>query len=178
MLIQDVAREFFVYLDAEQGCSPSTTAAYRSDLKLFSEFLNNRETPPEVEAVTPDVLRSYVAAMSAQGLAASTRARRLHALRSLWRYLELADVVNENPTRKIATPKRDERLPSYLTVEEAALLIAACDDNHYVDLAFRDRAILTVLVYQGLRRAELLGLGLNDVNVASMTLLVRRGKGG
>jgi site-specific recombinase XerD len=178
MLIQDVAREFFVYVNAERGCSPATISAYRSDLKLFCEFLRERGTPPEVEAVTPDVLRSYVAAMSASGLAPATRARRLHALRSLWRYLELADLVNENPTRKIATPKRDQRLPSYLTVEEAALLIGACDDNHYVDLAFRDRAILTVLIYQGLRRAELLGLGLNDVNVASMTLLVRRGKGG
>lgn len=178
MLIEDVAREFFVYLDAEQGCSPASIAAYRSDLKLFCEFVEARETPPDVEAITPDLLRSYVAAMSAQGLAPATRARRLHALRSLWRYLELADLVNQNPTRKIATPKRDQRLPSYLTVEEAGRLLAACDENHYVDLAFRDRAILTVLIYQGLRRAELLGLGLNDVDLTSMTLLVRRGKGG
>ena len=85
MLIQDVASEFFVYLDAEQGCSPATIAAYRSDLKLFREFLSERETPLEVKDVTPDVLRTYVAAMSAQGLAPATRARRLHALRSLWR---------------------------------------------------------------------------------------------
>jgi len=178
MLIEDMAREFFVYLDAEQGCSAATIAAYRSDLKLFREFLQNDETRPIIEAVTPDVLRRYIAAMSAQGLAAATRARRLHALRSLWRYLELTDLVNENPTRKIATPKRDQRLPSYLTVEEAGRLLAACDDNHYVDLAFRDRAILTVLIYQGLRRAELLGLGEGDVDLKAMTLLVRRGKGG
>ncbi|NLO04753.1 MAG: tyrosine-type recombinase/integrase [candidate division WS1 bacterium] len=178
MLIEDAAREFFVYLHAEKGCSPATVAAYRSDIKLFCEFLRDRETPPEIEAVTQDLLRNYVASMSALGLSPATRARRLHALRSLWRYLELVDLVIENPTRKIATPKRDQRLPSYLSVEEAGALLAACDDNHYVDLAFRDRAILTVLIYQGLRRAELLGLGLNDVDLASLTLLVRRGKGG
>lgn len=178
MLIEDAAREFFVYLDAEKGCSPATIEAYRSDLKLFRKFLRSDGTSQAIEEITPEVLRRYIAAMSSAGLAASTRARRLYALRSLWQYLETADLVSSNPTRKVATPRREQRLPTYLSAEECARLLAACDDNHYVDLAFRDRAILTVLIYQGLRRAELLGLRLGDVNLDAMTLLVRRGKGG
>lgn len=178
MLIEDVAREFFVYLDAEKGCSPATIEAYRSDLKLFREFLRDDGTVPHVGAITPEVLRRYIADMSAGGLAASTRGRRLYALRSLWNYLERADLVSDNPTRKVATPRREQRLPAYLSAEECTRLLAACDDNHYVDLAFRDRAILTVLICQGLRRAELLGLRLGDIDADAMTLLVRRGKGG
>jgi site-specific recombinase XerD len=178
MLIEDVAREFFVYLDAEKGCSPATVQAYRSDLKLFRKFLQADETPSEVESITPAVLRRYIANMSEDGLAAATRGRRLYALRSLWNYLEQADLVRGNPTRKVATPRREQRLPNYLSTEECARLLAACDSNHYVDLAFRDRAILTVLIYQGLRRAELLHLKIGDVDFGAKTLLVRRGKGG
>lgn len=178
MLIEDAAREFFMYLHAEKGCSPATIDAYRSDLKLFLEFLQADETSLVVAAITPEVLRRYIAAMTAGELAASTRGRRLYALRSLWKYLEEADLVADNPTRRIATPRREQRLPTYLSAEECARLLAACDRNHYFDLAFRDRAILTVLIYQGLRRAELLGLQLRDIDVEGMTLLVRRGKGG
>ncbi len=178
MLIEDVAREFFVYLDAEKGCSPATIEAYRSDIRLFSQLLRSTGHTPEVEAITPEVLRQYLAAMSTAGLSASTRARRLYALRSLWHYLETADLVTDNPCRKVSAPRRRQQLPNYLTVAECARLLAACDDNHYVDLAFRDRAILVVLMYQGLRRAELLGLQLGDVDLEAMTLLVRRGKGG
>ena len=78
----------------------------------------------------------------------------------------------------MSAPRRRQHLPNYLSVHESARLLAACDDNHYVDLAFRDRAILTILIYQGLRRAELLGLQLGDVDLDGMMLLVRRGKGG
>lgn len=178
MLIEDVAREFFVYLDAEKGCSPSTIEAYRSDLKLFLAFLQEDSCPAEVERVAPDVLRRYLASMSAAGLSASTRGRRLYALRSLWQYLETADLVTENPCRKVSAPRRSQHLPNHLTADECARLLAACDDSHYVDLAFRDRALLAVLIYQGLRRAEVLGLQLGDVDLEEMTLLVRRGKGG
>lgn len=178
MLIEHVVREFFVYLKAERGCSPATIDAYRSDLKLFCEFLRADGTPQEIDAITPAVLRRYIAGMSDDGLAAATRGRRLYALRSLWNYLEQADLVSDNPTRKVATPQREQRLPTYLSAEECARLLAACDDNHYTDLAFRDHAILTVLIYQGLRRAELLQLQIRDVDFAAKTLLVRRGKGG
>ncbi len=152
--------------------------AYQSDLKLFAGFLQDAGLPVEVEQVTTDVLRRYLAGMSAAGLSASTRARRLYALRSLWHYLETTGLVSENPCRKVSAPRRRQHLPNYLTVTECARLLAACDDNHYVDLAFRDRTILVVLMYQGLRRAELLGLQLGDVDLEAMTLLVRRGKGG
>jgi len=178
MLIEDVAREFFVYLDAERGCSPATVEAYRSDLKLFLMFLLDDGCPAEVERIAPDVLRRYLASMSAAGLSASTRGRRLYALRSLWQYLETADLVIDNPCRKVSAPRRSQHLPNYLALDECARLLTACDDNHYVDLAFRDRALLTVLIYQGLRRAEVLGLQLGDVDLEAMTLLVRRGKGG
>lgn len=93
MLIEDVAREFFVYLDAEKGCSPATVEAYASDLKLFLRFLADRGRTAEVKSVTAAVLREYLAEMSARGLSASTRGRRLYSLRSMWHYLEVTEQV-------------------------------------------------------------------------------------
>ena len=178
MLIEEVAREFFVYLDAEKGCSRATIEAYASDLKLFTEFLVERGQKIEVELVTAEVLREYLADMSARGLSASTRGRRLYSLRSLWHYLEVTEKVTENPCRRVSAPRRHEHVPTSLSVAECARLLAACEDNHYTDLAFRDRAILTVLIYEGLRRGELVGLGLGDVDLDAMMLTVRRAKGG
>ncbi len=178
MLIEDVAREFFVYLDAEKGCSPATIDAYGSDLRLFLAFLQDDGCCPDLAHVTAEVLRRYLARMSVAGLSASTRARRLYALRSLWQYLETVGLISDNPCRKVAAPRRRQRLPNYLSVHECTRLLIACDGNHYVDLAFRDRAILAILIYQGLRRAELLGVQVGDVDLDAMTLLVRRGKGG
>lgn len=178
MLIEDVAREFFVYLDAEKGCSPATIEAYGSDLKLFLRFLRGREVQAEVGSVTAKVLREYLADMSARGLSASTRGRRLYSLRSMWHYLEVTEQVTENPCRRVSAPRRVQHVPTHLSVEECARLLVTCDENHYTDLAFRDRAVLTVLIYQGLRRAEVVGLQLRDVDLSAMTLTVRRGKGG
>ena len=68
MLIEEAAREFFVYLDAEKGCSPATVEAYGSDLKWFLAFLRGVGCAPTVDTVTPDLLRKYLADMSARGL--------------------------------------------------------------------------------------------------------------
>jgi len=146
MLIEDVAREFFVYLNAEKRCSPATIEAYGSDLKLFVKFLRGKEVRPEVSSVTTEVLREYLADMSARGLSASTRGRRLYSLRSMWHYLEVTEKVTKNPCRRVSAPRRVQHVPTHLSVEGCARLLATCDENHYTDLAFRDRAVLTVLI--------------------------------
>ena len=111
-----------------------------------------------------------------RGLAGVTIAQRLHALRSLWRYLQDTGVATSDPVRRVSTPKRQHRLPRYLRVEELRALLDAAQRNRIVALAFRDYAILTVLAYTGIRKGELLGLRLDDVDLARGQITVR-GKG-
>lgn len=177
MSIREAAQEFFLYLEAERGCSPLTVQAYRSDIDLFVAFLGESGVDPQVASVEPHLLRQFLLAMKRDGLAASTRARRLYALRSLWDFLERSEMVATNPCRKVSAPKSGERLPEYLTPEECEALLQATGDQYYDSLATRDRAALTILIYTGLRRHELIGIELADIDLEKGTLRVRRGKG-
>ena len=75
------------------------------------------------------------------------------------------------------SPKSRQQIPDYLTPEECEGLLAATGDQYYTSLAARDRAALTLLVYTGLRRQELIDLTLDDIDLAEGTLRVERGKG-
>lgn len=78
----------------------------------------------------------------------------------------------------MSTPKLRRRVPNYLTPDECRRFLKATDENHFFDLAFRDRAILATLLYTGIRRSELVALRLTDVDLETRTLTVRHGKGG
>ena len=177
VLIREAAEEFYLYLEAERGCSPLTVEAYRSDIEQLCEFLKDEEVLPQVDAVTPKLLRQFLLVMKQAGLAASTRARRLYALRSLWDFLERAEMAEANPCRKVSAPKTRQSVPEYLTPEECEALLEATQDQYYSSLAARDRAALSLLIYTGMRRQELLNLTLEDVNLTEGTLRVVSGKG-
>ena len=177
MLISDAADEFLLYLEAERGCSPLTVEAYHSDIEQLLAFLRSEGLAPHLDTVTAHVLRRFLLAMKRNGLAASTRARRIYALRSLWDFLEKSEIVDANPCRKVSAPKSGEKIPEYLTPDECQALLDATSDQYYHSLVTRDRTALAILIYTGLRRHELIGIDLGDIDLAEGTLRVRRGKG-
>ena len=87
-MIREAADEFYLHPEAERGCSPLTVQAYHSDIEQFCEFLKDEEVEPRLHAVTPKLLRGFLLVMKQASLAASTRGRRLYALRSLWDLLQ------------------------------------------------------------------------------------------
>lgn len=177
MQIQPLAEQFYLYLEAEKASSPLTIQAYRADMKSFLGFLEREQITAELEGVTTPLLRNYLIDMTRRGLKASSRARRLHGLRSFWRYLVNTDVVLSSPCDRLSTPRRERGIPQYLTPDECHALLEATDDQYYTLLATRDRAALSVLVYCGLRRRELLNLRLRDIDLSDMTPKVILGKG-
>lgn len=201
MLIQDAAKQFSVHLHAERGCSRATVEAYRGDIAAFLRYLEEtdghrgcagQERSPAhraadeqqgcaarfaVEQVTVETARGWIAHMADRGLKPATRARRLSCLRSLFEFLIDIGAAATNPFRRVRMPKKDHQPPTYLSPDECRRLLAATDDNHYTVLAFRDRAALSLLLFAGLRRSELLGLRVGDVDLQQRTLRVRVGKG-
>jgi site-specific recombinase XerD len=177
MQIPPFAEQFYLYLEAEKASSPLTIQAYRADMKSFLSFLERKQIAPDLDSVTTPLLRDYLIDMTRRGLKASSRARRLHGLRSFWRYLVSTDVLPSRPCDRLSTPRREKGLPQYLTPDECRALLEATDHQYYSLLATRDRAALSVLVYCGLRRRELLNLKLRDVGLSDMTLKVILGKG-
>ncbi len=178
MQLEPLVEEFLAYMKTERGCSPLTLTAYRSDLRNWLHHLQEEGVSPELEAIKTQHLRSFVAHLSSLNRRPATIARRINGIRSFWNYLVDSEYTERNPCRRQMTPKKEQRLPLYLTPDEVHAILATTEMNHYSFLAIRDLAALSTLVYTGVRRAELLDLTLEDVELEERLLRVRKGKGG
>src|SRR5262245_8001345 len=144
-------------------------------MEVFCHFLDEQG----VENADPTVadsarLRRYSAWLSSQGYAASTVARRLASLRSLFRYLMRQEIVTADPTSGLRNPKQAKRLPRLLRVDEVIRLLDAIPVDSLGGV--RDRAMLETLYGGGLRVSELVGLNLLDLDFEQVLVRVR-GKG-
>jgi integrase/recombinase XerC len=166
---------FCRYLDEERNVSPHTLSAYRRDLDQLAAFVA-RETggAAGVRDVDHLLLRRYLALLGKRAKKSSV-GRKLAAIRSFFRFLVRHGVVDKNPAELIATPKKENRLPFHLDIDQVTTLVEAPqdEDKH----ALRDRAILELLYSCGLRVSELTGLAIGDLDLSGGMVRVL-GKGG
>ena len=166
---RDPEVEAFLAVSAAR-LAPRTVEAYRRDLAALTDFLGHKPSQ-----ATPEELERYVAELRARGLAATTIARRIAAVRSFFRHQILIGAQKENPAADIGLPRRARRLPRTLSPGEAERLVEAANGTAPRDL--RDRALVELLYGAGLRVSEAVGLERNGVDLEER--LVRSiGKGG
>jgi len=177
MQIEPLYEEFLTYLSVERNCSPLTITAYRSDGRLFLRSLADQSVPAEVEAVTRQVVREYIVWLRERGLKPTSVARRIHSLRSFWNYLWDSDYSDTNPFRKLTLPKQPRSLPVYLSEDECRRLLEGASRQKSPFLACRDRAVLTLMLFTGARRSEVLNLDWNSVDLDQQTVRFVGAKG-
>ena len=158
----DSVPAYLTALQIERGVSPHTLAAYRRDLDDFLTFLGRRR---RVLAVSPDDVVTYLASLRGRGLCASSVARRLSALRGLYRHLVREGTVARDPTEFIERPRLSRPLPKALSRDAVTALVEG-PDTASTD-GIRDRALLEVLYATGMRASECLGLRIEDVNLTA-----------
>lgn len=167
-------QRFLRYLAVERGASRHTLRSYRADLADCARFLAGHRTGTLLEA-DARTLRAYLADLHDRGLARTSVARRLAALRSFYRFLMRRGHARANPAQEVQTPRLPKRLPAYLPIDESEALLRA---NFPATLAgTRDRAVLELLYATGIRVAELAGLQVEDVDLREGAVRVT-GKGG
>ncbi|HEY3309446.1 MAG TPA: tyrosine recombinase XerC [Desulfuromonadaceae bacterium] len=167
--------EFCTYLETERNVSPHTLAAYRCDLEQLALFAV-REKGESASAADVDhlLLRRYLALLG-KGAKKSSIGRKLAAMRSFFRFLVRRGSIAKNPAELIATPKKENRLPFHLNIDQVTTLVEApADEERH---ALRDRAILELLYSSGLRVSELTGLNIRDLDL-SIGMVRVMGKGG
>jgi len=152
------------------GRSPRTLDAYRRDLASLAEFRAGNAGDATVED-----LERWLAGMRAAGLAPSTLARRVSAVRAYFRHLILIGAKVENPAAAIKLPRRGRRLPRALSPTETERLIDAATGT--TPRTLRDRALVELLYGAGLRVSEAMGLEKNAVDLENRIVRVH-GKGG
>ncbi|MGV6838864.1 MAG: site-specific tyrosine recombinase XerD [Planktomarina sp.] len=168
-----------MYLEAqaaEHGASENTLLGYGRDLKDFAAYLIRKGT--SFDQADQTIIESYMIELDAQGLAKSTRSRRLSSIKGLYRFMFEEGLRTDNPAIQITGLKRDKTLPDSLSIEEVeALLIAARSTGKTDTDRLRNRCLMDILYATGLRVTELLSLPLSAVRGDPRMILVR-GKGG
>ena len=167
------AGEFLDYLAVERGLARNTIAAYRRDLTTYCAYLE-RTGIASFEDVSRRVIEDFVADRRDGGYSDASVERALAAVKGLHAFLVRDGAVAQNPTAALRLPKKAERLPECLSVEDVSALL----DQDFPDseMGLRDHAILEVLYGCGLRVSELVGLDVSDIHVDDGFVLVR-GKG-
>jgi tyrosine recombinase XerC len=168
----DLIDEFLHRLTVEKDYSVNTLRAYGRDLAQFADFLDARGRPMP-EASVNDV-RAFMATLQIKGLARSTQARRMAAVRSFYKHLLRRGRIGRNPMTALRSPRREQKLPSFLTLTEVERLLAQPDTKKWIGC--RDLAMIETLYGGGLRVGELVGLNHADVDLRQGIARVR-GKG-
>jgi len=165
--LPDQAEEYLASLRSERGLATNTLAAYRRDLTQYLDSLEG--APPD-----PGLVSAFVEELYGRGLAATTVARKIAAVRGYHRFLVAEGMAPEDPTVLLESPRRAEPLPKALTVEDVSRLLDAPDRGS--PLGIRDAALLEFLYATGCRVAEAVGVDVLDIDLENGSALVT-GKG-
>ncbi len=172
---------FLEMLSAERGAAENTIEAYRRDLSDFSNHTTKRGK--SVVDVNAEDIRGYLAGLVDQGLAASTTARKLSAVRQFFRFLYAEGVRSDNPATVIDRPRLSRPLPKTLSVEDVEHLLA-CSRNEIEKAppskklaTLRLNCLVEIIYATGLRVSELVSLPVTAATSDDRFLFVR-GKGG
>jgi integrase/recombinase XerC len=153
-------RLFIEYLTHQKRLSSHTIIAYQNDLNQFQNHVNDLK----VEAVNPNDIRDFLVELIQNGQKARTVSRKLSALRSFYKYLIKTEKAKRNPVDGIQSPKVSKSLPKFVPQNEIQQLMDVLEfdasDDHY-----QANVILALLYNTGIRRAELIQLEVDDVNM-------------
>jgi len=157
---------FLEALSAERGARTNTLEAYRRDLADARAHVRGG-----LGGASREAIEAYVGALARRGLAAATARRRISALRQFYGFLLAESARADDPTARLAPPKRARALPKTLAADEVARLIEAADSP-------RDRALIEILYGAGLRVSELVSLPLTAAPKRGQAHMFIEGKGG
>lgn len=160
----DYIAKYTEYLTTERRSSANTVASYVRDVTQFAAYLHEVEDT-NVTACTQEHIERYMTYMSGKGKSSASVARCIASLKSFFGYLVDTNVLRVNPARSTTPVRAERKFPQILTGKEVELFL---EQPQCVDAkGYRDHAMLELLYATGIRVSELIGLDLDDVNLAS-----------
>jgi len=158
---------FLTYLTVEKGFSDNTVAAYRNDLYRLANFVeeeaNKQGLTPSWANFGRQGMLSYLLDLNQRSYAPTTRARKVAAARSFFKFLVAEEIIKEDPTENVKSPTVGRALPKPISVSQIRTLLEQPTKRSTPE-AKRDAAMLQLLYASGMRVSELVSLNLNDMN--------------
>jgi integrase/recombinase XerC len=170
-------RDFLDYIRLNRNASAHTVAAYDSDLSQFVGFAG--EYTGQHHGLQPKhldiaVIRGFLGELHRERQSRATVARKVSAVRTFFRYLKREGWVESDPAALVIAPKREQKVPAHLSVDEMSRLLDTPDTS--TPLGRRDRALLELFYASGIRLSELVALDLEDLDLSGRMVRVM-GKG-
>ena len=175
-MLDKLLTQFLDHLRYERNVSAHTLRNYASDLEQFLDHIapadakTRKRTEPDISQIDHITIREWLSALHSDHKKKTSIARKLAALRTFFQFLVREGVLELNPAKLVATPRKEKKLPVHLSIEDAIRFIETPDDA--TDFGKRDRAILELLYATGVRVSELVQLDLRDIDFKNKLLRV------
>ena len=189
-MFDQLCTPFLDHLRYERNVSAHTLRNYESDLRQFIDYLlppkagdpgniqsrAAEPSQPDISQIDHLTIREWLSSLHSEHKKKTSIARKLAALRTFFQFLVREGVIELNPAKLVATPRKEKKLPVHLSIEDAIRFIETPDTE--TDFGKRDRAILELLYATGIRVSELVSLNLRDIDFKNKLLRVmgKRGK--
>lgn len=158
-----LVQRFVDFLENEKGLSDNTLQSYSRDIQQYMAYLKDNNIS-NIAGVNKTTVIAYLLYLQKKGRATSTISRNLASIRSFYQYLHKMNMIEQDPTQNLESPKVEKKLPQILSTQEVELLL---EQPKCVDLkGYRDKAMLELLYATGIRVSELISLDLEDLNIA------------
>lgn len=177
MKLEIAIDNFINYCKNEKAFSEHTIISYNHTLINFIDYFeNDYGYIPEVNQIKPNDIRPFLGYLNDKGLKKNSLRLKLSAVKSLFKFLRKKEIIEVNPTSSISSPKKEKKLPSFLTKNEMTNLFETFDVDSDDNFSIRDKALIDLIYSGGFRVNEVLQLKIVDINLNSNTLKVL-GKG-
>jgi integrase/recombinase XerC len=163
--------DFLNYIEFERRYSAHTLNSYAKDLEQFSNYIKHTYHIDKAKEIDFVFIRSWIAILMEEGNSPRTVNRKISTLKSYFRYLLKIGKIDHNPVLKITGPKVRKKLPVFIEEKSMDLLITEFEAPKSFEDA-RDRLVVELFYATGIRRAELIGLKLGDINLDSQLIKV------
>ena len=165
-MYDELCASFLDHLRYERNVSAHTLRNYESDLRQFFDYLAplaaGQRSAPAIGEIDHLTIREWLSTLHSDRKKKTSIARKLATLRTFFQFLVREEVIEANPAKLVATPRKEKKLPVHLSIEDAIRFIETPDAE--TDFGKRDRAILELLYATGIRVSELVGINLRDID--------------
>lgn len=164
---ESIFSEYFEYLEVEKGLSKNSLDAYHRDISKFKLYLSENMLKGVLDINKTNII-TYLLHLQKNGLAISTVSRNLASLRCMYQYFLNKGYVVEDPTFNLKSPKLVRKSPTILSEEEVKSLFYQTDAGSLKGI--RDKSMMQLVYYTGIRLNELLYLNVKDLNLNNRTI--------
>lgn len=170
--MEELVLKFLNFLEKDKRLSLNTLQSYRRDIEQFITYLKDMKIH-NIANTNKTTVIAYLLHLQKKGRATSTISRNLASIRSFYQYLTKNEIIAQDPTEDLESPKVEKKLPQILSTKEVELLLdqPKCDDLK----GYRDKAMLELLYATGIRVSELICLDVSDLNLEMRYIRCNKG---